>query len=110
MTRRLVGRDPDTGMAVWHEYDELADATTIAHEQDCAAYLEANKALANAEDRGFVSGARELRRAASIPNAVVLKWLVEEGIDVMNPDHWPAVRRKLNDPEWRHLRTAPGRL
>lgn len=110
MTRRLVGRDPDTGMAVWHDYDELADATTIAHEQDCAAYLEANKALANADDRGFVSGARELRRAASIPNAVVLKWLVEEGIDVMNPDHWPAVRRKLNDPAWRHLRTAPGRL
>ena len=110
MTRRLVDRDPDTGMAIWHAYDALADATTIAHEQDCAAYLEANRALANADDRGFVSGARELRRAASIPNAVVLKWLVEEGIDVMNPDHWPAVRRKLNDPEWRHLRTAPGRL
>ena len=110
MTRRLVDRDPDTGMAVWHAYDELADATTIAHEQDCAPILEANKALANADDRGFVSGARELRRAASVPNAVVLKWLVEEGIDVMNPDHWPAVRRKLNDPAWRHLRTAPGRL
>ena len=110
MTRRLVDHDPETGMAVWHEHDELTDATTIEHVQDCEPILEANKALANAEDRGFTSKARELRRAASIPSAVVLKWLVEEGIDVMNPDHWPAVRRKLNDPEWRHLRTAPGRL
>jgi hypothetical protein len=25
---------------------------------------------------------------------------------VNNPDHWPAVQRLLNDPDWRYLKTA----
>ena len=32
--------------------------------------------------------------------------LEQDGIDVYNPDHWPAVQRKLNDPEWRYLKTS----
>ena len=76
--------------------------------QDLAPILERNKALAVAGD-GY-SPSRELRRAASIPAVVAEKWRNELGIDVFDPDHWPAVRRLLNDPEWRWLRTAEGRL
>lgn len=75
---------------------------------DVEANLEQNKALANAGD-GY-SPSRELRRAASIPNIIIEKWLTEEGIDVFNPDHWPAVKRKLNSNEYAYLRTAPGTL
>jgi hypothetical protein len=76
--------------------------------QDVSPILENNKILANSGD-GY-SASREWRRAASIPLIIVEKWKTEEGIDVLNPDHQEAVRRKLNSSEYAFLRTAPGRL
>jgi hypothetical protein len=75
---------------------------------DVEALLEANKALAASGD-GYTPS-RELRRAASIPLAIIEKWRNELGVDVLNPDHMPAVRRLLNSNEYAFLRTAPGRL
>ena len=109
MTRRLLDFDPMTGMVTYHDYDALSDETTVSYEQDCQPFIEANKVLQNLPE-GYVSNAREFRRAASIPNAIIMKWRTEEGIDVLDPADWSAVRRKLNDPDWRHLRTGPGRL
>ena len=88
---------------------EDSDGSLIVHrEADVEPLLEANKAL-------YVSGdgytpSREMRRAASIPLAIVEKWKNELGVDVLNPDHLPAVRRLLNSNEYLYLRTAPGRL
>lgn len=109
MTRRLLDVDPLTGVAEYHHYDPLADRTVVETVQDVAPILERNKALQNADDRGWSPG-HDLRRAAAIPDIVILKWRNEHGIDVFNRDHWPAVKKLLNDPEWRYLRTAPGTL
>src|SRR5262245_32377197 len=109
MMRRLLDSDRVTGVAEYHGYDDLTDRTIIETVQDVAPILERNRALQNADDQGW-SGSRDLRRAATIPDIIILKWRNEYGIDVFNRDHWPAVKRLLNDPEWRYLRTAPGRL
>jgi hypothetical protein len=53
---------------------------------------------------------KAFRHAAHIPDAVWMKWKIEEGIDIFNKDHLPAIKRKLDDPEWRHLRTSVFRL
>lgn len=76
--------------------------------QDVQPILDRNKALFNEGD-GY-SPSREFRRAASIPNVVIEKWLNEEGINLFDPDHWPAVQAKLNSSEYAYLRTAPGRI
>lgn len=47
----------------------------------------------------------EMRRAASIPMAVVQQWR-NEGVDVFDPNHMPEVRRRLNSSQWRWLRTS----
>jgi hypothetical protein len=90
----------------------VEDASTgdlIVHrEADVEPLLELNKALATSGD-GYTPS-RELRRAASIPLAIIEKWRNEHGIDVFNPDHMPAVRKLLNSSEYAFLRTAPGRL
>lgn len=75
---------------------------------DVGPLLEANKALASSGD-GYTPS-REMRRAASIPLAIIEKWRNELGVDVLNPDHIGAVRRLLNSNEYAFLRTAPGRL
>jgi hypothetical protein len=76
--------------------------------QDAEAILDANKAAANTND-GY-SPSRELRRVATIPDIVGLKWLHEEGWWYQDPKYADRLARKLNDPDWRHLRTAPGRV
>ena len=90
----------------------VADASergsyAIEYRSDVTANLEANKAELNSPVRTIEGMGRKV---ASIPNAVAMIWLTRYGVDLFKKDHGPAVRRLLNDPEWRHLRTAPGKL
>ena len=98
--KRLLDHDPLSGLTTWHEYDETTDTTLLHYEQDVQPILEANKAAAN-DNTGRMG---EMVHVASIPVSVQLKWMVEDGIDVLNPDHKKAVARKLDDPEWRYLK------
>lgn len=72
------------------------------------AVLDWNKAAKTHND-GY-SQSRELRRVARIPAIVAHKWLVEEGWDCHKPEYADRLLKKLNDPDWAHLRTADGRL
>lgn len=53
---------------------------------------------------------REMRRVATIPYIIGLKWLTEEGWWFLDPECAHKVAQKLNDIEWQHLRTADGRV
>ena len=106
MGKRLLDFDPLTGTATYHEYDEMEDTTLITTVQDYDDILNANKQATNAYDK-HIARKSEFRRVASIPTGVMHKWMVEEGIDVFNKDHWPAVRRKLNSSDHSFLRTNP---
>lgn len=70
--------------------------------------LDVNKAMANHND-GY-NPARDMRRVASIPFAVMYHWQVTEGWDPWDPANADKIAAKLNDPDWAYLRTAPGRL
>jgi hypothetical protein len=71
--------------------------------QDVEPILDHNKALQNtAQKRG------DFRHIGTIPNVILEKWMNEEGAPVltMSKDEFARfIRRKLNDPDWRHLRT-----
>ena len=91
-----------SGMRSRIHLDADGDALTIEHVQDVEPILERNKALcgeAQSSDWG--------RHIATIPNVVIVKWMNEEGADVlrMSGEEFGAfIRRKLDDPDWRHLR------
>ncbi len=86
--------------------------TRFAATQDVAPILERNKAMATHND-GY-SASRELRRVASIPYGIGIKWLNEEGWWFMDADKDPGVAKKLaeklNSSEYMHLRTSEGRV
>lgn len=86
--------------------------TRFAATQDVAPMLEQNKAMATHND-GY-SPSRELRRVASIPYAIGIKWLNEEGWWFMDaskdPDVALKLAAKLNSNEYLYLRTAEGRV
>ena len=82
----------------------LKDGDLIVHSyQDCEAIIERNKAL-----RSLPQKCDWGRHVATIPNNVLLKWMLEEGVPVFGmPAHeWDKfLKKKLSDPDWRDLRT-----
>ena len=76
--------------------------------QDAEPILERNRKAVTHND-GY-SPSREMRRVASIPLILVLKWLNEEGWYAFDPNARSKLKQKLNDPEYLWLRTAPGRF
>jgi hypothetical protein len=93
---------------IWVDDDVDGDEYKIVSSYDCEPILEHNKAQYTHND-GY-SPDRTLRRAASIPLILWLKWLNEEGWDAFNPHHEDKLKRKLNSSEYLFLRTAPGNL
>jgi hypothetical protein len=48
--------------------------------------------------------ARDMVHVASIPPAIVMEWLVKYGVRAWDRNHAAAVKRLLNDGEYRYLR------
>ena len=83
----------------------MTDGTlAVRHYQDVEDIIERNKRLQNEPQRCDWG-----RHVATIPNNILLKWMLEEGVPVFGmPAHeWDRfLRKKLNDPDWRDLRTS----
>lgn len=97
------------GIETGIDYDPIADELTIVHQQDVEPIIQLNKRLYNDGTDGY-GETREWRRAATIPNIILEKWLKEDGIRYWDSEDTPKLMAKLDDPEWRYLRTAPGTL
>jgi hypothetical protein len=108
LAKRVVDYDPFTGMTTYFDYDHVSDTTLISREQDVKLLLDVNKKLQNDADYSKDGIKREWWHYASIPPIIIEKWRNEFGIDVFNKDHEKAVFRKLNDPEYRYLKTTSG--
>lgn len=76
---------------------------TFERVQDCEPILQRNKEL-----RALPQRADWGRHIASIPNVIIEKWMREDGVNILglSAEEWGRfIRRKLDDPDWRHLRT-----
>ncbi len=105
----LLDKDPLTGVTQEIEYHALEDKTAVRTTQNITGILERNKTLQNAEGYKKESIKNNFQHVAEIPLVVYQAWL-KEGIDVLNPDHWPKVKAKLQDPDNKFLRTTLGRI
>lgn len=87
-------------------FDDSEKKVHLQRQSDVTANIEQNKREFNETRSKWRDGLGD--KVASIPMGVVLEWKQRYGIDVFDRNHWPAVKRLLNDPEWRHIRTRPG--
>lgn len=72
--------------------------------QDVEPILDSNKKLEPIGQSG------DFRHIATIPNVLIEKWINEEGAPVLamsSAEFARFIRRKLDDPDYRYLRTAP---
>lgn len=76
----------------------------LYHEDDVHEVLEHNKQLRSMDQTG------DFRHIASIPPVVLVKWMDDERnrgreIQFLSKEMDELVQRKLNDPDWKYLRT-----
>ena len=95
----------------WHE-DESAGQVTVERVQDVEAILDNNKRSLNDGTNGY-SKSKDLKRVASIPLVVIEQWMKEDGVNFLSlqgTDREKYLRKKLNDPNNKWLRTSGGRM
>lgn len=103
---RSLGVDPLTGLETIHHYDDQTGYTHIQYKQDITAQIDLNKALHNTDyqKKGIKE---EWMHAAHIPDIIQIQWMREYGItDIHSEEYWPLVRRLLNSPDYRYLKTG----
>lgn len=105
--KRLISYNPDSGIAAYYEAD--GKDTRLIHEYDDVSGVLDNNKLNYNHVNGW-NADRSMHKVATIPLSLVTKWKLEEGLDVFNKEHRERLKKKLNDPEWRWLRTSPGVL
>lgn len=91
-----------------HYWEDTPDGPIIRTVADIGPALDCAKNMANEND-GYTPS-RDLRRAFFLPDVIIMKWLNEEGWNALNPHHHDRLVKKLNDPDWAYLRTAPGQI
>jgi len=83
----------------WHEpTQEMA----IEHIQDIKPLIDSNKRLRD-EDHQITDN---FRLSARIPMTVVYEWKNKFGVDINNKNHIQAVKKLLNSPDYRYLKTT----
>lgn len=103
---RLLDRDPLSGMKTWHGFDEETQQTLIRYEGDSSGVLDVCKEENNHSDKRAELKNAPLVHVARVPPEVQLKWFVEHGVAMWNPDHRGAVNRLLDGP-YKHLKRLP---
>ena len=105
--KRHFDYDPLTQTTEVFHFDEATGDFAIESSIDVEPLLDINKARQNDGANGWTPS-RDMKMIGSIPNIVVEKWRNEFGVNIFDKNHEPAVRRLLNDPDWRWLRTSSG--
>lgn len=99
---RLLNKRPG-GIEVW--FHPQPDGTfVIETRQDVGDIIEFNKAVS--VENGKSTRGRDMFPVAKIPVVVQYEWLKRYGVNIYDPEHEPQVRKLLDDPEWRYLRTS----
>lgn len=112
--KRLLNVNPLTGRKTWYQSHGDGTFSIIAEGGDADAQMRENHELRKTDlaRRGPFAPGGEIgaKLAARVPVSVIHKWLVEDGLDIFNPDHQERYAAKLNDPEWAYLRVWDGRI
>lgn len=108
--RKLIGTGKEwNGITTNYYWDTASKKLIVQRIQDVEPELNQNKAEYNHHtDHKATRYKGASHKVASIPPGVVEQW-IKEGFNIFTCTD-AELRRKLNDPDYKYLRTMPGRL
>jgi hypothetical protein len=92
------------GFSEWLHTDD-GDQYRIVRTEDVGEVLDANRRQALANPSGM-GAEREWQHVARIPVMVQFEWIKRYGADPLAKGNEDLLKRLLNDPEWRWIRTS----
>ena len=95
--RALLDHDPLSRRSVIFDYNEATDQMTITHEQDVEPHLKRAAEMRASREYTDHGMKRELLHYAILPEVIQIEMRDKYGVNVDNPDHWPAVFRLINE-------------
>lgn len=97
--------DPFTGVETWHEYDHDDQKTRIYYNftRDESATVDLCKAAAGDTSYTQQGIKQDWWHYAHIPNSLMLKWHVEEGIPLFDAEEY---NKKVNTPDYKWLKVT----
>jgi hypothetical protein len=112
MSKEFFSHDPLTGITEYYEETDDGKGFRIYSEQDATSIIEANRKK-RAEGRSYYARDPDMWKVASVPMVLMLKWGTEQGVPgerLFGDEMADITARKLNDPDYRHLKTADVRI
>ena len=94
--RRKIGDNQ-----IFHYHNPTGEFA-IEHIENIQPLIDSNKKLQN-EDHSIRD---EFRLSARIPMTVYYEWKRKFGVDLYNKNHSQAVKKLLNSPDYRYLKTT----
>jgi len=98
--RRKIGENQ-----IFHYHNPTGEFA-IEHIENIQPLIDSNKKLQN-EDHSIRD---EFRLSARIPMTVYYEWKRKFGVDLYNKNHSQAVKKLLNSPDYRYLKTTNRRI
>ena len=98
--RRKIGDNQ-----IFHYHNPTGEFA-IEHIENIQPLIDSNKKLQN-EDHSIRD---EFRLSARIPMTVYYEWKRKFGVDLYNKNHAQAVKKLLNSPDYRYLKTTNRRI
>lgn len=105
--KRLLTSDPLTGISTWFHKDS-DKGFKLETTQDVSAIIDQNRALQNEAVAKGQSG--EMWHAATVPMVILQKWATDAGLAMNDKAFGEVVKKKLNDPDNRFMRTGVFRI
>jgi hypothetical protein len=104
--KRVLQRDPLTGLITYHQYDEHTDETVISYDAPTAPIIERNKILQNDPDHWKQGMKKDFAHYADIPVMVQMDWLINKKVDCYKQEDGKKMFSLLNDPDYRYLKVT----
>ena len=86
---------------IFHFHDATGEFA-IEHIEDIKPLIDSNQRLRDNDH----SSKDEFRLSARIPVAIYYEWKSKFGVDLYDKNHKDAVRKLLNSPDYRYLKTT----
>jgi hypothetical protein len=104
--KRLLSRDPLTGLLTYHQYDDATDETLISYDAPSAPIIERNKTLQNDPDHWKRGVKNDFAHYAEIPVMVQMDWLVNKKVDCLKKEDGKKMFSLLNDRDYSYLKVT----
>ena len=104
--KRILSQE--NGITEIFHHDPYTDESIIETVEDVEPVLEMAKALRNNEDYSKEGIKRDWWHIGHIPDSIILKMRVEDGVDIYDKNDWEAVGKLLND-KYAHFKTTDGK-